>query len=78
MEIDSFVDIIVRMKLVELKDFRFLMEKYGFDFGFFFFYIKMIWKGDEEVFCIIVIEKEEVKNEMDRYILYLVFFDVCF
>lgn len=53
------------MILVVLLEFKYLIKKFGFDFGFFFFLIKKIWRGIEEVVCCIEIDRDEIKNEMD-------------
>lgn len=66
------------MKLVALAEFRHLTEKYGFNFGPSFSLIKTIWRGHEEAFCIIEIDKEEVMIEMHRYIVHPAFLDACF
>ena len=66
------------MGTVPLTEFRHLTEKFGFNFGPSFSLIKSIWRGDEEAFCIIEIDREEVKNEMARYIAHPAFLDACF
>lgn len=66
------------MKPVAFTEFRHLTEKYGFNFGPSFSLIKKIWRGNEEAFCIIEIDRKEIKNEMARYIFHPAFLDACF
>lgn len=76
-ETDNFKDIIKGMTPVALSEFKHLTMKYGFNFGPSFSLIKMIWRGIEEAVCCIEIDRDEIKNEMDRYIVHPAFLDAC-
>lgn len=65
------------MTPVALSEFKHLTQKFGFDFGPSFSLIKMIWRGIEEAVCCIEIERDEIKNEMDRYIVHPAILDAC-
>ena len=62
---------------VALSEFKHLTKKFGFDFGPSFSLIKMIWRGIDEAVCCIEIERDEIKNEMDRYIVHPAILDAC-
>lgn len=62
---------------VALSEFKHLTKMFGFDFGPSFSLIKMIWRGIDEAVCCIEIEREELKNEMDQYIVHPAILDAC-
>lgn len=62
---------------VALSEFKHLTKKFGFDFGPSFSLIKKIWRGMEEAVCCIEIDRDEIKNEMDRYIVHPAILDAC-
>lgn len=74
---DSLKDFTTGMIPVALSEFKHLTKKFGFDFGPSFSLIKMIWRGIEEAVCCIEIERDEIKNEMDRYIIHPAILDAC-
>lgn len=76
-EVDSLKEFTTGMVPVALSEFKHLTKKFGFDFGPSFSLIKMIWRGIQEAVCCIEIERDEITNEMDRYIVHPTILDAC-
>ena len=76
-DVDSLKEFTTGMIPVALSEFKHLTKKFGFDFGPSFSLIKMIWRGIEEAVCCIEIDRDEIKNEMDRYIVHPAILDAC-
>lgn len=76
-EPEQLKEITARMKPVALSQFRRLSKEFGFNYGPSFSLINKIWKGNEEAVCIIEVDSNEIKNEMDRYIVHPVILDAC-
>ena len=76
-EVDSLNEFTTGMIPVALSEFKHLTKKFGFDFGPSFSLIKMIWRGIDEAVCCIEIGRDEITNEMDRYIVHPAILDAC-